>query len=84
MKGGAFALQAGQGHQLPLLDEEVATIFTCLTDFLELVSHEFSFNIANAFRESSLNVDCEPFRTLYSSLIAAAAAGLYLNNCLYY
>ena len=66
LKAGAFSLEAGKRHELPLLDEEVATVFAHLTDVLELLSHELALHVADALRKGTLNVDCESFRTLNS------------------
>lgn len=45
---GALSLEAGQWHQLPLFDEEVASILACEANFLELFSHELSFQVTDA------------------------------------
>jgi len=64
--GGALSLEAGQGHQLPLLDEKVASVLAGETNFLELLTHEFSLDVANALRKSTLDVDGETLGALHS------------------
>ena len=38
----AFPLEAGQRHQLPLLDEEITSVLACHAYFLQLVAHKLT------------------------------------------
>ena len=38
----ALSLKAGQGHELPLLDEEVTSVLACRTDLFQLLAHELT------------------------------------------
>lgn len=64
--GRAFALQAWQGHQLPLLNEKVASGLAGQTDLLKLFAHELTLRVTDALRERPLNVDGQSLRTLHS------------------
>ena len=63
---GAFSLEAGEGHELPLFDEEVAPVLAREANFLELVAHELALRITNALGEGTLDVDGEALWTLDS------------------
>ena len=56
----AFSLQTRKRHELPLFNEKVTSIFACLADVLQLITHEFSLRVADAFGKGALDVDGEP------------------------
>ena len=47
LEAGALALQAWEGHQLPLLDEEVATILARLANLLKLFAHKLALRVTD-------------------------------------
>ena len=62
----AFSLETGQRHELPLLNEKVAPVFTCEANLLKLVAHELALRVADALREGTLDVNGQPLWALDS------------------
>ena len=62
----AFPLQAGERHQLPLLDEEIAAVLARHAYFLQLVAHKLPLRVTYALRKGALNVNGEALWTLNS------------------
>jgi hypothetical protein len=52
-----FTLQAGQGHLLPLFDEKVSSVLAGIANLVKLLSHKFSFVVADALRKGTLYID---------------------------